>query len=79
LDVKQYARMWGLSIAHPYILYRKQLTGRMLGSDPGFPQLVFIDFQAEAVPQEELRLRGEFDSWPLAEGFFSLTGGIEAS
>jgi hypothetical protein len=29
-DVKQYARMLGLSIARPYILYLKELTAQML-------------------------------------------------
>jgi len=48
----------------------------MRGSGPGFPQLVFIGFQAETVPKEERRLRVEFDNWPRAEGFFSVTGEV---
>ena len=72
-DVKQYARMWGLSIPHPYILYRKQLTARMRGLNSAFPQPV-QRFQADAILAEDRRLTGEF-SWPLPGGFFLFTDG----
>ena len=43
-DVKQYARIWGLSMGYPHILHRKQLTARMRALNPLFPQRVLATF-----------------------------------